>query len=32
VPLPKSRERVQRLPANIAWVGDVIPCNLWIVR
>jgi nucleotide-binding universal stress UspA family protein len=32
VPLPKSRETVQRLPSNIAWVGDVIPCNLWIVR
>ena len=32
VPLPKSRETVQRLPTNIAWVSDVIPCNLWIVR
>jgi len=32
VPLPKNRETVQRLPSNIAWVGDVIPCNLWIVR
>jgi len=32
VPLPKSRETVQRLPGNIAWVSDVIPCNLWIVR
>ena len=32
VPLPKSRETVQRLPSNIAWVSDVIPCNLWIVR
>ena len=32
VPLPKSRETDQRLPTNIAWVSDVIPCNLWIVR
>ena len=32
VPLPKNSETVQRLPSNIAWVSDVIPCNLWIVR
>jgi nucleotide-binding universal stress UspA family protein len=32
VPLPKSRETLQQLPSNIAWVSDVIPCNLWIVR
>ena len=32
VPLPKNRETVQPLPSNIAWVSDVIPCNLWIVR
>ena len=32
VPLPKTHETVQRLPTNIAWVSDVIPCNLWIVR
>ena len=32
VPLPKTGEKVQRLPSNIAWVSDVIPCNLWIVR
>jgi len=32
VPLPKSRETVQQLPSNIAWVSDVIPCNLWIIR
>ena len=32
VPLPKSRETVQQLPSNIAWVSDVLPCNLWIVR
>ena len=32
VSLPKHRETVQPLPSNIAWVSDVIPCNLWIVR
>ena len=32
VPLPKSGETVQQLPGNIAWVSDVIPCNLWVVR
>lgn len=32
VPLMKSSGKVQRLPSNIAWVSDVIPCNLWIVR
>jgi len=32
VPLPKNCETVQQLPSNIAWVSDVIPCNLWIVR
>jgi nucleotide-binding universal stress UspA family protein len=32
VPLSNSRETGRRLPNNIAWVSDVIPCNLWIVR
>ena len=32
VPLPQSGGTVQQLPSNIAWVSDVIPCNLWIVR
>jgi nucleotide-binding universal stress UspA family protein len=32
VPLPKHGETVQQLPSNIAWVSDVIPCNLWIIR
>jgi hypothetical protein len=32
VPLLKRRESVQQLPSNIAWVSDVIPCNLWVVR
>jgi nucleotide-binding universal stress UspA family protein len=32
VPLPKNRGSVQQLPSNIAWVSDVIPCNLWVIR
>ena len=32
VPLPKSSGMVQQLPSNIAWVSDVIPCNLWVIR
>jgi nucleotide-binding universal stress UspA family protein len=32
VPLPKNRGTVQRLPSNISWVSDVIPCNLWVIR
>ncbi len=30
VPLPASGQ--PELPANIAWLTDVIPCNLWIIR
>jgi nucleotide-binding universal stress UspA family protein len=30
VPVPKSSER--SLPSNIAWITDVIPCNLWVIR
>ena len=32
VPLPRSGGTVQQLPSNIAWVSDVIPCNLWVIR
>jgi len=32
VPLQKSRGTAQQLPNNIAWVSDVIPCNLWVIR
>src|SRR5215217_7594389 len=32
VPLSKNRESGQQLPSNIAWVSDVIPCNLWVIR
>lgn len=30
--VPLLKPFVQQLPSNIAWVSDVIPCNLWIVR
>jgi nucleotide-binding universal stress UspA family protein len=29
VPMPKN---LCGLPSNIAWVTDVIPCNLWVIR
>jgi nucleotide-binding universal stress UspA family protein len=32
VPLPKTGERLQQLPSNVAWVSDMIPCNLWVIR
>lgn len=32
VPLQKSSSGMQQLPSNIAWVTDVIPCNLWVIR
>jgi nucleotide-binding universal stress UspA family protein len=32
VPLQKSADAIQQLPNNIAWVTDVIPCNLWVIR
>jgi len=32
VPLPKIGGMVQQLPSNIAWVSNVIPCNLWVIR
>src|SRR5437773_5322723 len=32
VPLSKSEGMIQQLPSNIAWVSDVIPCNLWVIR
>jgi nucleotide-binding universal stress UspA family protein len=32
VPLQKNAGATQQLPSNIAWVTDVIPCNLWIIR
>jgi hypothetical protein len=32
VPWEMKSEPEPELPARIAWVSDVIPCNLWIVR
>ena len=32
VPLAKNAGGAQQLPSNIAWVTDVIPCNLWVIR
>ena len=32
LPMPESRGTVQQLPGNMAWVSDVIPCNLWVIR
>jgi nucleotide-binding universal stress UspA family protein len=32
VPLQKKGETNQPLPGNIAWITDVIPCNLWVIR
>jgi nucleotide-binding universal stress UspA family protein len=32
VPLEKEGEASQPLPSNIAWITDVIPCNLWLIR
>jgi nucleotide-binding universal stress UspA family protein len=32
VPMQKKTGATQDLPSNIAWVTDVIPCNLWVIR
>jgi hypothetical protein len=32
VPLQKKDESNVPLPSNIAWITDVIPCNLWVIR
>ncbi len=32
VPLEKNADGAQQLPSNIAWVTDIIPCNLWVIR
>jgi nucleotide-binding universal stress UspA family protein len=32
VPLEKKDTGIAQLPSNIAWVTDVIPCNLWVIR
>lgn len=30
--LPTPVDDGPSLPANIAWINDVIPCNLWVIR
>ena len=32
VPLEKKGEASQPLSSNIAWITDIIPCNLWLIR
>jgi nucleotide-binding universal stress UspA family protein len=32
VPVPLAQTGEPALPANIAWLTDVIPCNLWVIR
>jgi nucleotide-binding universal stress UspA family protein len=32
VPMQKKTGATQDVPSNIAWVTDVIPCNLWVIR
>jgi len=32
VPVHKSETSAERLPNHLAWIADVIPCNLWLIR
>jgi nucleotide-binding universal stress UspA family protein len=32
VPLQRKAGGTEQLPSNIAWITDVIPCNLWVIR
>jgi nucleotide-binding universal stress UspA family protein len=32
VPVHKDANDKERLPNHLAWIADVIPCNLWLVR
>jgi nucleotide-binding universal stress UspA family protein len=32
VPLQRRNGASAALPTNIAWITDVIPCNLWVIR
>ena len=32
VPVPAPQGGEATLPSNIAWLTDVIPCNLWVIR
>ena len=32
VPVHKDENANERLPNHLAWIADVIPCNLWLIR
>ena len=32
VPIRPETDSLERLPNHIAWITDVIPCNLWVIR
>lgn len=32
VPVHKDENAKERFPNHLAWIADVIPCNLWLVR
>lgn len=32
VPVHKNENSKERLPNHLAWIADVIPCNLWLIR
>ena len=32
VPVDKTANSGERLPNHFAWITDVIPCNLWLIR
>jgi nucleotide-binding universal stress UspA family protein len=32
VPLENQQKTSEPLPSRIAWITDVIPCNLWVIR
>jgi len=32
VPVHKDENSQERLPNHLAWIADVIPCNLWLIR
>jgi nucleotide-binding universal stress UspA family protein len=32
VPMRNNEGAIRQLPSNIAWITDVIPCNLWVIR
>jgi nucleotide-binding universal stress UspA family protein len=32
VPVQSAADGQQELPSNIAWITDLIPCNLWVIR